>query len=92
MGDLGKLIVTKGFKNSPKSNKSPDLVTLIGADLRLNSHFRGFHLLSSSGKIHQYGIICLVHIRHVSGLFYSIARLIFVKFSSILRVVIVNNS
>ena len=28
MGDLGKLIVAKGFKNLPKSNKSPNLVTL----------------------------------------------------------------
>ena len=28
MGDLGKLIVAKGFKNCPKSNKSPNLVTL----------------------------------------------------------------
>ena len=27
-GDLGKLIVAKGFKNCPKSNKSPNLVTL----------------------------------------------------------------
>ena len=28
VGDLGKLIVAKGFKNCPKSNKSPNLVTL----------------------------------------------------------------
>ena len=28
VGDLGKLIVAKGFKSCPKSNKSPDLVTL----------------------------------------------------------------
>ena len=28
MGDLGKLIVAKGFKSCPKSNKSPNLVTL----------------------------------------------------------------
>ena len=27
-GDLGKLIVAKGLKNCPKSNKSPNLVTL----------------------------------------------------------------
>ena len=26
--DLGKLIVVKGFKSCPKSNKSPNLVTL----------------------------------------------------------------
>ena len=26
-GDLGKLIVAEGFKNLPKSNKSPNLVT-----------------------------------------------------------------
>ena len=28
-GDLGKLIVAKGFKECPKSNKSPNLVTLV---------------------------------------------------------------
>ena len=27
--DLGKLIVAKGFKSCPKSNKSPNLVTLL---------------------------------------------------------------
>ena len=30
VGDLGKLIVAKGFKSCPKSNKSPNLVTLLG--------------------------------------------------------------
>ena len=29
VGDLGKLIVTKGCKNCPKCNKSPNLVTLL---------------------------------------------------------------
>ena len=29
VGYLGKLIVTKGLKISPKSNKLPDLVTLV---------------------------------------------------------------
>ena len=29
LGDLGKLIVAKGFKSCPKSKKSPYLVTLI---------------------------------------------------------------
>ena len=29
MEDLGKLIVAKGFKSCPKSNKSPNLVTLL---------------------------------------------------------------
>ena len=28
VGDLGKLIVAKGFKKWPKANKSPHLVTL----------------------------------------------------------------
>ena len=28
VGDLGNLIVAKGFKSYPKSNKSPNLVTL----------------------------------------------------------------
>ena len=31
--DLGKLIVAKGFKNCPKSNKLPNLVTLEGLNL-----------------------------------------------------------
>ena len=30
VGDLAKLIVAKGFKSCPKSNKSPNLVTLVG--------------------------------------------------------------
>ena len=30
-GDLGKLIVAKGFKKLPKVQKTPDLVTLLGA-------------------------------------------------------------
>ena len=30
VGNLGKLIVAKGFKKLPKSNKSPNLVTLVG--------------------------------------------------------------
>ena len=29
VGDLGKIIVAKGFKIGPKSNKSPNLVTLL---------------------------------------------------------------
>ena len=29
VGNLGKLIVAKGFKSCPKSNKSPNLVTLL---------------------------------------------------------------
>ena len=29
VGDLGKLIVAKGFKSSPKSNKLPNLVILV---------------------------------------------------------------
>ena len=29
MGDLGKLIIAKGFKRCPKFNKSPNLVTLV---------------------------------------------------------------
>ena len=36
VGDLGKLIVAKGFKNLPKVNKSPTLVTLPSCSL-LNS-------------------------------------------------------
>ena len=31
VGDLGKLIVAKGFKNCPKCKKSPNLVTLLAA-------------------------------------------------------------
>ena len=33
VGDLGKLIVAKGFKKCPKSKKSPNLVTLVLAHL-----------------------------------------------------------
>ena len=29
VGDLGKLIVATGFEKLPKSNKSPNLVTLV---------------------------------------------------------------
>ena len=31
VGDLGKLVVAKGFKKSPKCKKSPTLVTLVTA-------------------------------------------------------------
>ena len=34
VGDLGKLIVTKGFKTCPESNNSPNLVTLVGIQSR----------------------------------------------------------
>ena len=33
VGDLDKLIVAKGFESCPKSNKSPNLVTLVGGTL-----------------------------------------------------------
>ena len=33
VGDLGKLIVAKALKSCPKSNKSPNLVTLLLIDL-----------------------------------------------------------
>ena len=33
VGNLGKLIVAKGFKSCPKSNKSPNLVTLVAGQL-----------------------------------------------------------
>ena len=32
LGDLGKLIVAKGFKKLPKVQKSPNLVTLISLE------------------------------------------------------------
>ena len=38
-GNLGKLIVAKGFKICPKSNKSPNLVTLLPADFSFQSNF-----------------------------------------------------
>ena len=34
--DLGKLIVAKGFKSCPKSNKSPNLVTLFTNDVTVS--------------------------------------------------------
>ena len=36
VGDLGKLIVAKGFKKLPKSNKSPNLVTLLVTNLQIS--------------------------------------------------------
>ena len=33
VGDLGKLIVAKGFKNCPNSNKSSNLVTLMADEV-----------------------------------------------------------
>ena len=47
LGDLGKLIVAKGFKKLPKSKskskKSPDLVTLVvGKKVRLSSFYAFF--------------------------------------------------
>ena len=46
VGDLGKLIVAKDFKKSPKVQKSPNLVTLIwGKHL---SHGDGCDLLTKS--------------------------------------------
>ena len=38
VGDLGNLIVAKGFKACPKSNKSPHLVTLITSHLPIYLH------------------------------------------------------
>ena len=35
VGDLGKYIVAKGLKTCPKSNKLPNLVTLLTANLHL---------------------------------------------------------
>ena len=40
LGDLGKLIVAKGFKSCPKSKKLPDLVTLVA------SHVMNFNQLA----------------------------------------------
>ena len=37
VGDLGKLLLPKALKSCPKSNKSPDLLTLVGAPLRFRS-------------------------------------------------------
>ena len=38
VGDLGKLIVAKALKSCPKSKKSPDLVTLVVAQLKVRLH------------------------------------------------------
>ena len=48
-GDLGKLIVAKGFKNCAKSNKLPNLVTLVVCKSLKRSNFlnprkKDFHL------------------------------------------------
>ena len=34
VGELGKLIVTKGFKKLPKSNKSTNLITLLKPNVK----------------------------------------------------------
>ena len=52
VGDLGKLIVAKGFKKLPKSNKSPNLVTLAASDPapRFNKRFDRIFLLHYFAK------------------------------------------
>ena len=40
VGDLGKIIVAIGFEKLPKSNKSPNLVTLDTTDLFTAKHDR----------------------------------------------------
>ena len=43
VGDLGKLIVAKGIKSCPKSNKSPNLVTLlVSNDVTMQSWIFGW--------------------------------------------------
>ena len=45
VGDLGKLIVARGFKKLPKSNKLPNLVTLPPqppSDQQTTHHMNGF--------------------------------------------------
>ena len=51
LGDLGKLIVAKGFKKCfPKSKKSPDLVTLLVGKVKLKlSPALEIHYGSKSG-------------------------------------------
>ena len=47
VGDLGKLIVAKGFKKLPKVQKLPTLVTLLSISLSFSSLFSPltrFHL------------------------------------------------
>ena len=47
VGDLGKLIVAKGLKSCPKSNKSPNLVTPIDSiDLPKTNYQHIFVLLN----------------------------------------------
>ena len=56
VGDLGKLIVAKGFKNYTKSNKSPNLVTLI-PNSKINFLYRGFVLdvlKIAASKVYRY--------------------------------------
>ena len=57
VGRFGKLIVAKGFKNSRKSNKSPNLVTLVITYLRLGQ--LGRHHLG----ILEYLLKCLLLLR-----------------------------
>ena len=56
VGDLGKLIVAKGFKTCPKSNISPNLVTLFGTSPIVISYISwacGLHLSICTSSSHQ---------------------------------------
>ena len=50
LGDLDKLIVAKGFKKLPKSKKSPNLVTLHGVHLFMNSFILTPTLVTAMGS------------------------------------------
>ena len=47
-GDLGKLIVAKGFKSWPKCNKSPNLVSLSESEAKVVSWYGVVVSISSS--------------------------------------------
>ena len=48
VGDMGKLIVAKGFKGCPKCKKSPNLDTLVAASLPFTSVCRSDKISRSS--------------------------------------------
>ena len=50
VGDLGKLIVAKGFKKFPKVQKLPNLVTLVGSQAPFFSKFEYMVKLKPTGK------------------------------------------
>ena len=66
VGDLGQLIVAKGFKSCPKSTKSPNLVTLpsIKSSLTVESSIDEHCPVQHDGRMSKSGQICAQVLRN----------------------------